>query len=175
MADFPVGVPLTNGRPNLLLIDNPQFSKLFVIPRHDYPEWELATDVDVSRFEKVDIHSLDNVMHFGKYMAREVRDVINMDRKYLLWLINNIHVFALSEDAVSYLEQNFPDFDKLAIELNKQKIVWLQSGKTADHLPEAWKSGQSIENPFDVQQERPMFVKLRYSRPDNTPDDDLPF
>lgn len=77
----PIGIPLSNDRVNLVLNNNDLFQRYSIIPGHDNSYWGIVNDIDLSRFIKPSIYSLDSIMHFGEYLGKEIRDVLNIKRK----------------------------------------------------------------------------------------------
>lgn len=67
------------------------------------------------------IHSsLNDVMTFGKYKGRTIRDVLSIDASYLLWAQRTIEQFKLAEPLVEIAEQYY---DKQQAEYNLSYAV----------------------------------------------------
>ncbi len=133
--EHPVGIPLTNDKPNNIFLKYPLYAKYFLIPRYDYPEWENVTDINLERFERKDIHSLNNYIQFGKHYGKSVNDLINTDFGYIKWMIQKSD-YTFDKPTMTYIAENIPNFDidliKKAEEKENMLLEYLNQNPVED-------------------------------------------
>ena len=72
------------------------------------------------------IHEINDLMGFGKYSSKSVADVVNINPSYIVWCLENVDSFALSDDAFGYLCNNFSlphSKEELLKENNYEKLA----------------------------------------------------
>lgn len=122
LVHHPVGICLTNDRQNHVYARFDLYNKHSLIPRFDRAEWIIVEGLNLERFEKMDVHGLDNLIHFGQYKGKEIRDIVNADLKYIFWLMRENYLI-INEEVLDYIHLNFIDrIDGDAVMINNYRL-----------------------------------------------------
>lgn len=82
----------------------------------------IKTNIETKEIQKSidDIYDVETIIEFGKYRNFKVRDVIGINPNYLIWAIQNIGRFKLSENAINKLSEIIVINDNI-IQMNNNK------------------------------------------------------
>ena len=120
--NHPIGICLTNDKPNRVFSKYPLYNELSVIPRFDKREWIIITDLNLERFERMDVHGLGSFIYFGKHKGKEIRDIINSDLKYIFFFFFEKYLI-INQEVLDYLQLNFFDrIDNDAVMINNYRL-----------------------------------------------------
>jgi hypothetical protein len=115
-----VGIVLTNGKRNPLLINDPLYKEHALLPKTYEPVWLPVKDADLSLFERKDVHGLEDILQFGKYKTREIKHVIDRDPHYLHKMMEQGHI-TLTEESIDYIKSKYHCLKPSVFEINEKR------------------------------------------------------
>ena len=75
-------------------------------------------------------YNLDSIFTFGKFKGKTVKEVIELQPSYLDWCLKSIDSFSISENVITEIKANKPDFtfssealQKISIKNVKQQLT----------------------------------------------------
>lgn len=129
------GIPTENGGFCSYWQTDKKWKESRLIPNNGVYGWEyvegvtleikdslIKTNTQIKEIQKPKdgIYDLETVIEFGKYRSFEVSYVIDTNPNYLIWAIQNISRFKLSESAIKKLNEKIVIKDNI-IQMNNNK------------------------------------------------------
>lgn len=151
-----IGFPTRKGNYTRLFLDDPDWRENMVIPKCNYPLWEIAEGISLKNYKKFDnqleeaIYELDDRLKWGKHKWYSIAEISIINPSYISWcILNQEKSFCLSKNALDYLIDNKVSFKDGMIELNNQKLQWIKSDYDEEYRPKEYEPYKSSANIWD--------------------------
>lgn len=123
----PVGISLTDGKPNNYFTNYSQYIQNSIIPLCDKPCWHLEVNFDLSLYQAKQVYGLKNVLQFGLYKGKIINDIITKDLPYIFFCIKEGYL-TLSHDAIQTIcDLHFNQIDNQAVLINNYRLNQLSA------------------------------------------------